>query len=243
MTLYKITIGVTRNTMNNIAIIPARSGSKGVVDKNIRYLNGKPLMAYTIEAAIKSRQFNEVMVSTDSEKYADIARKYNASVPFLRSNNNANDNSSTWDVVDEVLNNYGKIGQSFDSFCLLQPTSPLRFADDIVDAYKLFYDKATFAVVSVCEAEHSPLWCGHLSESYELVDFIEKDNIKQRQANELFYRINGAIYIVDVKRYYNDKFFYQKGSFAYVMDQEKSIDIDTEFDFWLAEVLLNKYLV
>ncbi|SFQ24513.1 CMP-N,N'-diacetyllegionaminic acid synthase [Lachnospiraceae bacterium XBB1006] len=226
--------------MRNIAIIPARSGSKGVKDKNIRPMAGKPLMAYTIEAALQSGQFDEVMVSTDSEKYAEIARKHGASVPFLRSETNASDTASSWDMVDEVLENYAKRGQQFDSFCLLQPTSPLRDAEDIAKAYELFRTKASFAVVSVCEAEHSPLWCGHLPESGEFLDFISADGAGQRQAGGKFYRLNGAIYIVDIVKFATERFLYQAGSYAYVMCQEKSVDIDTEIDFKLAELIMKE---
>ena len=223
--------------MKNIAIIPARSGSKGVIDKNIRNLCGKPLMAYTIEAAITSGEFDEVMVSTDSERYAEIARAYGAHVPFLRSEVNASDTASSWDMVDEVLANYKKIGKTFDTFCLLQPTSPLRTAADIKKAYKLFKEKADFAVVSVCEAEHSPLWCGHLPETNEFIDFVQQDKLKQRQAGKKFYRLNGAIYIVDIRTFANERNLYRKGCFAYIMSQEKSVDIDTEIDFKLAELM------
>lgn len=226
--------------MKNIAIIPARSGSKGVKDKNIRDLCGKPLMAYTIEAAIKSREFDEVIVSTDSEKYATIAKRYGASVPFLRSEATASDTASSWDMVEEVLNGYRERGQEFDTFCLLQPTSPLRSADDIIGAYQLYKEKANFAVVSVCEAEHSPLWCGHLPEDGGFAGFIDKENMKQRQAGGKFYRLNGAIYIVDIKKFANDQFLYQDGSFAFIMPQDRSIDIDTEIDFKLAEVTMVK---
>lgn len=225
--------------MKNIAIIPARSGSKGVRDKNIRNLCGKPLMAYTIEAALESGEFDEVMVSTDSEHYAEIARKYGASVPFLRSAKTASDSASSWDMVDEVLNCYAMLGKSFDTFCLLQPTSPLRDKKDIQGAYDLFRTKADFAVVSVCEAEHSPLWCGQLPADNELNDFLKQDTIKRRQDSGAFYRLNGAIYIVDVRRFRNDKFLYQKGSFAYIMTNEHSVDIDTELDFMLAGTLLD----
>lgn len=223
--------------MKNIAIIPARSGSKGVKDKNIRNLCGKPLMAYTIEAAIKSGEFDEVMVSTDSEKYAEIARKSGANVPFLRSKATASDTASSWDMVDEVLLNYEKLGKSFDTFCLLQPTSPLRTMEDIKDAYQIYRDKAVFAVVSVCEAEHSPLWCGHLPINHEFINFVQPENLKQRQAGRKFYRLNGAIYIVNISRFEKDRQLYKKGSFAYIMSQEKSIDIDTEIDFKLAELM------
>lgn len=224
--------------MKNVAIIPARSGSKGVKDKNIRELAGKPLIAYTIDAAIQSGQFEEVMVSTDSGRYAEIAREYGASVPFLRSKTNASDTASSWDMVDEVLKGYEKFGWSFDTFCLLQPTSPLRNAEDIKSAYKLYQDCADFAVVSVCEVEHSPLWCGHLPENGEFINFIKPGDQKQRQAEKKFYRLNGAIYIVNIEKFGIERNLYKEGSFAYIMDQEKSVDIDTELDFKLASVIL-----
>ncbi len=223
--------------MKNIAIIPARSGSKGVKDKNIRNLCGKPLMAYTIEEAVKSGEFDEVMVSTDSEKYAEIARQYGANVPFLRSRVTSSDTASSWDLVEEVLNGYRERGQEFDTFSLLQPTSPLRTAEDIIGAYQLYRQKANFAVVSVCEAEHSPLWCGHLPEDGEFIGFVNQENMKQRQAGEKFYRLNGAIYIVNISKFEKNQFLYQKGSFAYIMSQRASVDIDTEIDFRLAEIL------
>lgn len=225
--------------MKNIAIIPARSGSKGIKDKNIKDLAGKPLVAYTIEAALKSAQFDEIMVSTDSEKYAEIARSFGASVPFLRSDITASDTASSWDMVDEVLSMYKMIGKEFDTFCLLQPTSPLRTSQDISAAYDLFREKADFAVVSVCEAEHSPFWCGHLPENHEFVDFIDTESIKQRQASRKYYRLNGAIYIVDIQRFSKERFLYQNGSFAYIMSQDRSVDIDTEVDFKYAEILLS----
>lgn len=225
--------------MKNIAIIPARSGSKGVKDKNIKELAGKPLIAYTIEAALKSDQFDEVMVSTDSERYAEIAKKFGAKVPFLRSAVTATDTASSWDMVEEVLCKYEELGNSFDTFCLLQPTSPLRTSEDISAAYDLFREKAEFAVVSVCEAEHSPLWCGHLPENQEFVDFIDAESMKQRQAGGKFYRLNGAIYIVDIRKFREDRFLYQPGSFAYIMPQNRSVDIDSKIDFLISELIID----
>lgn len=226
--------------MRNIAIIPARSGSKGVKDKNIRNLHGKPLIAYSIEAALRSEVFDEVMVSTDSEHYANIARKYGANVPFLRNHTTATDTASSWDMVEEVLEKYRILEEVFDTVCLLQPTSPLRSAEDIRNAYKLYADKAEFAVVSVCEAEHSPLWCGKLPENHEFINFMDRDNMKQRQMGNQYYRLNGAIYIVDIKMLRKDRYLYQKGSYAYIMSQECSVDIDTELDFKYAEFLIGR---
>lgn len=226
--------------MTNIAIIPARSGSKGLRDKNIKELCGKPLIAWSIESAQKSGCFDEIMVSTDSEQYAEIARKYGASVPFLRSEVTSSDTASSWDMVDEVLEGYKKLSREFDTFCLLQPTSPLRTAQDISTAYELYQKKANFAVVSVCEAEHSPLWCGHLRDSQEFENFIDVNSMKQRQAGGKFYRLNGAIYIVDIERFKTDRFLYQKGSYAYIMRQDQSVDIDTDTDFQFAELLMKR---
>lgn len=125
----------------NLAIIPARSGSKGLPDKNIRLLNGRPLIAYTIDAALQSEQFDEVMVSTDSKEYREIARQYGANVPFLRSKENSSDRAESWDMVREVIDCYSGLGQMFESFCLLQPTSPLRTVSNIIEAYELFRKK------------------------------------------------------------------------------------------------------
>ena len=120
--------------MKPLAIIPARSGSKGLRDKNIKPMAGKPLMVYSIQAALDSGVFDEVMVSTDSEHYADIAREWGGSVPFLRSETTSTDHASSWDMVKEVLEGYRSLGKEYDSFCLLQPTSPLRTAQDINNA-------------------------------------------------------------------------------------------------------------
>lgn len=226
--------------MKNIAIIPARSGSKGLRDKNIKDLAGKPLIAYSIEAAISSGCFDVIMVSTDSDRYAEIGKKFGAEVPFLRSERTSSDTASSWDTVQEVLDGYAELGRTFDTFCLLQPTSPLRTAEDIRNAYQTYQEKASFAVVSVCEAEHSPLWCGQLPENREFIGFMNPESQKRRQDAGKFYRLNGAIYIVDIERFKTDKFFYHEGSFAYIMPQDRSVDIDSIIDFKMAELLINK---
>jgi len=227
--------------MHNLAIIPARSGSKGLPDKNIKELNGKPLMAYSIEAALNSNLFDEVMVSTDSEKYAEIAKKHGASVPFLRSEELASDKAGSWDVVKEVLNRYKEMGKEFDTICLLQPTSPLRDTEDIKGAYNLYNEKATVAVISVCEMEHSPLWSNTLPADKSLASFIRPEANKPRQEVETYYRPNGAIYIVKTEEIYKGYDFYKEGSFAYTMPLGKSVDIDTLEDFEFAEFILNKH--
>ena len=226
--------------MTILAIIPARSGSKGVKNKNIRQLYGKPLLAYSIEAAIKSGIFNEIMVSTDSEEYAAIAREYGAKVPFLRSQITSSDQASTWETVREVLANYRGLGKEFDAFCLLQPTSPLRTADDIEKAYKLFKN-AGVAVVSVCETEDSPNLCNILPSDGSLAGFSKALNGFRRQDREVYYRVNGAIYIVDVDEFERNDFLYREGSYAYIMDRASSLDIDDEYDFLMAEFIMKNH--
>ena len=224
----------------NLAFIPARSGSKGLKDKNIRPLCGKPLMAYSIEAALGSGVFDEVMVSTDSQEYADIARKYGAAVPFLRSEEASSDSASTDMAIREVLDGYRKMGREFDNYCVLQPTSPLRTPEDICRAYEIFVEKASVGVVSVCEPDHSPLWCGQLGADGSLDGFQRRENEGRRQTLAKYYRINGAIYFARIAAVEEDPFLYREGSFAYVMDRERSVDVDTEFDFLLAELLMQR---
>lgn len=226
--------------MKNLAIIPARSGSKGLPDKNIRELAGKPLIAYSIEAAIKSEMFDTVMVSTDSDKYAKIARKYGAEVPFLRSEKTSSDTASSWDAVAEVLENYKLLGKEFDTFMLLQPTSPLRTEKHIIEAYAELADKKANSVISVCEVDHSPLYCNILPLSLSLEGFINQTaKGKMRQQIETYYRFNGAIYLAGVPFFLDDHDIYRQDSFAYIMEKRRSIDIDDETDFMIAEAIMN----
>lgn len=242
--------------MKNLAIITARSGSKGLPHKNIKDLAGKPLMAWSIEAALESGMFDTVMVSTDSEEYARIAREYGAEVPFLRSEEMSKDNANSWDVVAEVLNEYRKLGREFDTFMLLQPTSPLRDAEDIKNAYKMLEEKGGTAVVGVCECEHSPLLTYAFDETLsfnskrmmvrntferEFPQFSDNNTYLRRQALPTFYRPNGSLYLVKVDRFDEDRYIYDESCYAYVMPQENSVDIDTEFDFVIAEAVLRHF--
>lgn len=220
----------------SIAIIPARSGSKGLKDKNIKHFNGKPLLAYSIEAAVQSGMFEVVMVSTDSEVYATIAKEYGAEVPYLRSEKLASDTASTWDVVLDILAWYRERGKEFESVFLLQPTSPLRTAKDIQNAFALFEEKGANAVVGVCETDHSPLWTNTLPNDLSMTSFI-RDEVKNRPRQELdqYYRINGAVYLVRARYLEQCNSIYDFGCFAFLMDKKMSIDIDDEYDFVVAE--------
>lgn len=227
--------------MKNLALIPARSGSKGLVNKNIKLLNNKPLLAYSIQAAIAANIFEEIYVSTDLQEYADIAVQYGAHVPFIRSAETATDSASSWDVVKEALLRYEKIGMTFDMVTLLQPTTPLRTSEDILNAYKIYQNENANSVVSVCEVDHSPLWCNTLPENHSLCEFIRPEAVNiQRQGLQKYYRINGAVYMVNINYLLTCKNIYESKSTAYIMNKERSIDIDDAFDFMVAEALLQK---
>ena len=227
--------------MKNIAIIPARSGSKGLPDKNIRLLGGKPLLAYTIEAAIQSGCFDTVHVSTDSEHYAEIARQYGADVPFLRSAALATDTASTWDAVREALCRYAELGKTFDTMMLMQPTTPLRTGEDVKEAYALLQKKQAKSVIAVCEVDHSPLWCDTIPDSGSMKGFGRKDLAwVNRQDLRPYYRVNGAIYLLSVNgiNIPPDDEIYEDNCYALFMDRKKSVDVDSEDDLALVEFLL-----
>ena len=227
--------------MKNIAIITARSGSKGLKDKNIKELNGKPLMAYTIEAALESKQFETVMVSTDSEEYAKIARKYGAEVPFLRSEKTSSDEAGSWEVILEVLENYAELGKMYDTVGLLQPTSPLRKVDDIINSYKILEEKKADAITSVCEVDHSPLWTITLPSDRSMKEFRKDKKINvPRQKLDTFYRLNGAVYIRKIKYQNAEIDILDQNEYAYIMPKNSSVDIDTLDDFEYAEFLIKK---
>ena len=222
--------------MRNIAIITARSGSKGLPNKNILPLDGKPLIAHTIIAAKESGMFDTVMVSTDSEEYAAIAREWGAEVPFLRSEENSSDKAGSWAVVREVLDEYKKRGEEFDTLTLLQPTSPLRNAEDIRNAYKLMEEKGAHSVVSVSEALVSPLSCYIIPPDLCMGDLVNRANNTRRQ--DTYHYVNGAIYTVRIDTFPEDNFIYDNTCYVYIMPEERSVDIDTALDFMLVETVI-----
>jgi CMP-N-acetylneuraminic acid synthetase len=226
--------------MKRLAVIPARSGSKGIKDKNIKLLAGIPLIGYTIKAALESNMYEKVMVSTDSPQYAKIAKELGAEVPFLRNEITSQDTSTSWDVIKEVVNQYEERGHKFDLITLLQPTSPLRDANDIIGAHKLFAAKDANSVISVCEAEHSPLWSNIIGNDLSMEHFAETDDVVScRQELSIYYRENGAIYIINDIALNNINNIFKEKCYAYIMAQSHSIDIDSELDFMIAEAILN----
>jgi CMP-N,N'-diacetyllegionaminic acid synthase len=227
------------NNRSLIALIPARGGSKGLPGKNIKPLCGKPLIAWTIEQAKKSRYLDDIIISTDSEKIADISLRYGARVPFLRPKELGTDTATAIDVILYALDYLERQDRLPDLIMLLQPTSPLREPEDIDGgAERLFLSQAQ-AVVGVCEAEYHPLTMNTLPPDGCMKDFIKSDLVDaNRQELPIYYRINGAIYVAYSNYVKTRKSLFGEETYAYVMPRERSVDIDDEMDFKFAEFIL-----
>lgn len=223
--------------MRRLAIIPARSGSKGLKDKNIIDVCGKPLIAYTIEAAIFSGLFQRIIVSTDSKKYGQIASDFGAEV-LIREKRLADDYATSFMVIEDVLK---RVEGEYDYFALLQPTSPLRNSKHIKAAVELFekrYDAFDF-LVSMCEANHPKALINPIDEEGTLKYFdMDFSNYRRQQFKE--YYPNGAIFLGKGNRYLEKKHFFGERSMAYVMDRSDSVDIDTELDYRVMCYLIEK---
>lgn len=219
--------------MKTLALIPARGGSKGIPKKNINLFFGKPLIAWTIEAALKCPQIDRVVVSTDSLEIAEIAAQYGAEVPFIRPPYLSTDEASTIDVVMHAFESTEK----FDSIVLLQPTSPLRTHEDIGHCLEYAISLQASSVVAVCEAAINPNLLYSISVQNTLMPFIENQISNRRQDYPTYYQINGSIYYARMDWLLRQRKFIGIGSYAFVMPPERSIDIDTPYDWRLAEFL------
>ncbi len=227
-----------------LGVITARGGSKRLPKKNVLDLAGKPLIGWTIEAALKSKYVDEVVVSTDNTEIAEISKNFGAEVPFMRPKELSTDSAPSTQVVIHAVNYYlDEQKKEFDYVMLLQPTSPLRDEHDIDKAIEFLYSKKADAVISVCEAEHPPLWSNTLPENLSMKNFL-RDNLKGKMSQGLptYYRLNGAIYLCKVKILQEENTFFLKNNiFAFLMDAEKSVDIDSLIDFKLAEALMQTH--
>lgn len=220
----------------NIAVIPARGGSKRMPGKNLLELGGKPLIVWTIEAALGSGCFDEVVVSTDDPEIAAVARSIGATVPFIRPAEISTDTAASIDVVRHALSWFEAKGREYETVTLLQPTSPLRTAGHIREAFDQFVRKNANTVVSMCASEHPLEWYGELEADDSIDRFCSRQPFRRSQDYPLRYRLNGAIYITRrriVAEY--GSFFAPSGNFAYIMNAMDSIDIDTRVDFLIAE--------
>jgi len=225
-----------------IAVIPARGGSKGLPGKNIKVINGKPLIWYTINAAKNSRYIKNIIVSTNDNEIAEIAKKYDAEIPFMRPKELARDDSL---AIDNYIYTIDRLNKEFNygivEFVVLQPTSPLRTSLDIDNATKIFIEKKADSVISVSEAIHPPVWSKTIDEKGILRDYFDiKIGNKNRQDIEKAYMPNGAIFVFKFSLLKEKYSYYLDKTYPYIMPLERSIDIDSKLDFEFAEYLMKK---
>ncbi len=228
-----------------IACIPARGGSKGVPGKNIKDLCGKPLIAYTIEAALKAEGIDRVIVTTDDEDIARVAKEYGAEVPFMRPDYLASDTSSAIDVylhaTEWVME---ETGEKIDKFMVLLPTVPLRNETHIDEAIAQFKADGATTLISFAEAEVPASWY-HVTDNNGRVHnagFGGGVTMSNRQNNQTYIVPNGAIYILDYDLLKNERTYYCDNTVAYVMAREDSVDIDYPMDFEIARCLMTARL-
>ena len=225
-----------------LAIIPARGGSKGIPRKNIKDLAGKPLIAWTIQAAQESRALDRIIVSTDDEEISQVSHKFGAEVPFLRPSELASDTAKSIDVVLHLLNKLAEDEHYFpDAVMLLQPTSPLRRSTDILAVIKLLQENETAdAVISVSQVEHPISWLKEMDPDGKLNPLVETSPIFRRQDAKQVYELNGSIYLLKTAAIQKEQTFLPKNTYGYVMPFENSIDIDSPLDFRIAEMIVRE---
>lgn len=216
---------------STIAIIPARGGSKGIPEKNIKSLNDKPLIHYTIEAALESSEINEVIVSTDDEKISDVAANAGAKIPFRRPAELAEDESATEPVVRHSLNN---MDGEFEQFVLLQPTSPLRTATHVTEALRRFHSQSVQSLISVVPT-HAYRWV-RTADGAQQVNYDGERARRQDKTPE--YEENGAIYVTNCEAFLQTENLTAGQTELYKMDERSSVDIDEPYDLWLAEQIM-----
>lgn len=225
-----------------LAIIPARGGSKGLPGKNIKELCGKPLIAWTVEAGLGSQYIDEVMVTTDSEEIACIAREFGASVPFVRPAELASDTATSFDVVKHAINFYkDKLNKKFDYVVMLEPTSPLRDKDDIDSAIEqLLSNPHASAIVGICKTEsQNPAFLATKNDNDCLVGYVNKDmRVLRRQEISDVYFFEGSVYVSHIATLLDRKTFYHECTLGYEVPKWKSPEIDDIDDFIIVEALM-----
>lgn len=218
--------------MRNLAIIPARGGSKRIPRKNIKPFMGKPIIAYSIETALKSGLFEEVMVSTDDEEIAAVARQYGAVVPFMRSSGTANDYATTNDVLKEVLRCYGELERKFDFMCCIYATSPLLLPADLKSGFERLTKGGYMNVYPVVEYSY-PIWrCLDVSEDGSMSRHWPEYEQSRSQDLPKEYHDSGTFYWYDIEKWMSG----QGSSGAIIFPETKVQDIDNETDWLLAEL-------
>lgn len=219
-----------------VALIPARSGSKGIIDKNIKLFCGKPLIQWTIEAALNSSSIDRVIVSTDDKKYASLSQKLGAEVPFIRPAELAKDNSPSISFILHALEELPDANE----LLLLQPTSPLRTTEDIESLITFWKSTPRESIISITPAEVHPSWMFALNQDSTLKPLSANKKAFRRQDLPNTYVINGALYLATRDFLVREKSFFSKNTLGYLIPKERSIDIDTELDWFYAESLMKK---
>lgn len=222
-----------------LAVIPARGGSKGIKNKNVVSLCGKPLLAYTLGAACGSRYIDKTVVSTDSHRIAEVARNYGGEVPFFRPKKLAGDESKSVDAIIHAINFFKNQNESYDLLVLLQPTAPLRRSDDIDRALEIFIENGEKPLASVSEVEDHPILVRRIDDKGELVTLLGTGSTVRRQDMPAFYRVNGCIYINRIEEIGKNTSF-NDNKIPYIMPRERSVDIDEMKDFLVAEYYMSK---
>jgi N-acylneuraminate cytidylyltransferase len=225
--------------LKTLLVIPARGGSKGIPRKNIKLLDGKPLIQYTIEAAREVLGDEFICVSTDDEEIKTTVENIGLSLPFLRPKELATDTSSSEDVLKHAIQFYKGLGKKFDKIILLQPTSPFRTGNQIKEALSI-YSNDLDMVVSVKETKSNPYYV--LCEEDEEGWLVKSKNgaFTRRQDCPTVYELNGAIYIINVNSLETKGMHNFNRTLKYVMDQKSSLDIDEEIDWLMAELLIKE---
>lgn len=232
------------NTKKSIlCLILARGGSKGVPGKNIKELNGKPLIYYTIKSIHDAAVYDRVVLSTDSSEIAQVAKEYGVDVPFVRPADLAGDTTNASDVIVHALKWLELNGEKYDYVQYIFPTAPLRTADDLLGGLSVLLEQNADMVISVCPTDHPAQWMNTLPEDHSLKDFIKPEfRQKNRQFLPPTYRINGCIYVGKWSIFYNKLDWLDQNTIAYIMPPERSIDIDSALDFKYAELLIRERL-
>ncbi len=221
-----------------LALIPARAGSKGIKDKNIIDLKGKPLIAYSIEAAKRSKYIDRVVVSTDGDDIASVAKDWGADVPFLRPDYLASDTAKTIDAVLHCIRELEKSGEKYDYLVLLQPTQPLRQGFHIDEAIEKILESEAQSLASVSKVKEHPVLIRTISENGELRNLLDCSSTVRRQDFPDYYRVNGAIYINKINENLNEQTSLNDNILPYEMAHEYDVDIDELLDLKIAELML-----
>lgn len=222
----------------NLALVVARGGSTSIPRKNLAPLAGKPLIAWTIEAALQCPAMDRVVVSTDDHEIAAVSRQHGAETPFIRPPELARDDTPTMPVLMHALERLNDEGYVPGVVVLLQPTSPLRTTDDITAAITLAQERSADSVVSVSLAPSHPHLTKRITADGRIEDFMAHPPVTRRQDLEPLYALNGAIYLIRREALLERQTFYGPNTYAYVMPPERSIDVDTDWDLHLCELIL-----